>query len=675
MTSHGLLAVGAGIAAIAALAWMIDATRRQRRRVVPEAQLAWLAWHWVTGGEMTGSRSYLARGVWSRIVLAAVRVISTITVGWVILIGAGNSSATFADSAVLAGQILAIAAVAAHLAARSYMWVHWARPLGNAVGKAASWPDRMVTEWMVRLPRDLDRARRGPRIRMGWDFEPRQGACDRVEEICRQVLGMHDAEATWRVTGWRNHLSFTPARVLPDRVPWSDPDVREIAMATPPSAPLLGLTRDAAPVTRDLDSDAPHVIISTTTGAGKSSILRSIIAQVMWHDPDSEVLIIDAKRHSHLWIRGIAGVTYARDPQDIHDALVAAGEEGRARNRACDDLPLGAEMPFPRKLIVCEELNGTMTWLQNWWATHRQPSDPKISPAVQALREILFMGRAVRIHVLGAAQQATARALGGGEARENFALRILAGYSANTWKMLTPDCNYVPARRHHGWAMVCYGTVATETQMVWITDTEARDFVLEKRPLSVSNGRCSTYGRNLGELGNRTLSSTHSNDEYYSEDDDPIELVTLSEAVERDILECTLTAANRARAQDPEFPASVTGGGKGTVAKYWVDALTRWERNRPRASNPAHEPIVYFLRPGSGQDVKIGTTTNLDRRLKALALHPDDVACTVPGGQDVEREFHRRWADLRIHDDREWFRCEGELAAWLSQQTRTSITS
>lgn len=671
MSTTQIVAAWAATCTLAATTWIIASTRRQRRRIHPEAQLAWLAWHWATGGPLVTSRSYTGAGIGRRIAVGAARTTSTVTVGWIILVAAGNQTATLADSATLAGILAAVAAVAAHLAARTYAWVHWARPLGNAVGKAAAWPDHIVAEWMVHLPRDMDRGR--PKIRMGAEWEPRQSHMDRVEEICRSVLGLRDATAEWHVTGWRNYLRFAPPKLLPDRVPFSDPDVRELVESAAPSAPLLGLTRDAVPVARDFDSDSPHVIVSATTGAGKSSVLRSIVAQIMWHDPTSEILVLDAKRHSHSWIRGIEGVTYARDATDIHDALVAAGEEGRARNRACDDLPLGAAPPFPRKLIVCEELNGTMTWLTAWWDAVRRPGDPKTSPAVQALREILFMGRAVRIHIVGAAQQATARALGGGEARENFALRILSGYSANTWKMLVPHLDYTPARSHPGWAMVCHGRDAIETQTVWITDKQARAFVLERRSETsptVTNRAKVSPPADSHSSGNQPPNRVH---EPYGDSDDPIDLITLREAVEGGVLRCTLKAANGARTQDPEFPEPVVGGGRGTTARYWADALTRWERNRPRTKSQAHDPIVYFI--AVGDRVKIGTTTNLERRLDAFALHPDDVVCTVPGDRDVEHGFHRRWAGLRIHDDREWFRAEGDLAAWLDEHRGQHVVS
>jgi hypothetical protein len=95
--------------------------------------------------------------------------------------------------------------------------------------------------------------------------------------------------------------------------------------------------------------------------------------------------------------------------------------------------------PGPRVLVICEELNATIGQLTNYWADAREKGDPKRSPAVAALSELLFMGRSAKHNVLAIAQMLTARAIGGPEARENFGIRFLASYTKNAWKMLVPE--------------------------------------------------------------------------------------------------------------------------------------------------------------------------------------------------------------------------------------------
>ncbi|MEK8141554.1 hypothetical protein NKH18_00160 [Streptomyces sp. M10(2022)] len=102
-------------------------------------------------------------------------------------------------------------------------------------------------------------------------------------------------------------------------------------------------------------------------------------------------------------------------------------------------------------MILLEEVNATMAQLKRYWAKIRESGDPKTSPAIDALAEILFMGRQVRLHVLLVAQSATAQAVGGPAMRENFSTRILVRYTLNAWRMLVPEVSPIPmASDHHG---------------------------------------------------------------------------------------------------------------------------------------------------------------------------------------------------------------------------------
>lgn len=76
---------------------------------------------------------------------------------------------------------------------------------------------------------------------------------------------------------------------------------------------------------------------------------------------------------------------------------------------------------------------------------------------------------------------------------------------------------------------------------------------------------------------------------------------------------------------------------------------------------------IYFV--GCGQWVKIGFATKLDMRLKALqAANPEPLTVlhSVDGTMQTEREFHKRFSALR--GTGEWFKNEGDLAAWLKEQ-------
>lgn len=103
--------------------------------------------------------------------------------------------------------------------------------------------------------------------------------------------------------------------------------------------------------------------------------------------------------------------------------------------------------------------------------------------------------------------------------------------------------------------------------------------------------------------------------------------------------------------------ASVTGPGAGVEFSRIIEGLP-------------HSPVVYFLR--MGDRVKIGTTTNLSERVRALSVTLKEVAYLVPGGEEVERMMHDRWASLRIYPDREWFYVRGPLATFLRSGARAT---
>ncbi|MGW3209043.1 hypothetical protein [Streptomyces sp. NPDC001135] len=121
--------------------------------------------------------------------------------------------------------------------------------------------------------------------------------------------------------------------------------------------------------------------------------LCCIVCQMLHHG--SLVFVLDTKRISHPWAHGIDGVTYCRDIADIHDQLIELGQIGRLRTRIADELGIDADPKAigPRVLILLEEINATMKQLARYWEKIRESGDPKVSPAADALNEILYMGR------------------------------------------------------------------------------------------------------------------------------------------------------------------------------------------------------------------------------------------------------------------------------------------
>ena len=431
-----------------------------------------------------------------------------------------------------------------------------------------------------------------------------QGGRDRFEQTVKATLGIGDADVEWHVRGAAPYVTFHPAAGPPAHVKF--PDVAHLVEAAPESAPLLGIGRRARPISVDLDSESPHMLVSMGTGGGKSTILRAVTAQALHHG--AQVVVCDVKRISHLWLRGLPGVEYWREPAEIHDALVRLGGEIDRRNRAVDQAHTDGTKPDvgPRIVLLMEEMNSTMDELRKYWQQVRPSAEHRTSPAVAAFGRLVFMGRQVRVHSLTVAQQATAAAVGGGAMRENYATRVLGRATRNTWRMLAPEITPVPgSSRHAGRVHVVLGGVAHETQVVEFTDAEARAYATSGLPQPAASPEWgpTTVAGPVSEAGNRpgrpNLHVVHGDgtvdvtDAIVTGQYSPVAgavgdaepLIGLSAAVATGVLTCSLKAARVARDRDVDFPqpASVRPI-PGTVEKmYRPDDLRRWARNRPRA--------------------------------------------------------------------------------------------
>jgi hypothetical protein len=342
---------------------------------------------------------------------------------------------------------------------------------------------------------------------------------------------------------------------------------------------IVGLRAGSRPVVISVDDDAPHIACSAGSGAGKSELAKVIAVQVLSRGGD--VLILDLKG-SHRWARGLQGVTYCTEPADMHGALIGTDDMASRRNRQAMAEDDGWD-PGPRRLVIFEEMNATVAALKAYWDSVKPKGAPKLSPAIQAFRNIMFMGRSAKVNLFGVAQMLTANTTGGPESRENFGIRALARYSANNWKMLAPECAMPRKSPVRGrWQFVVAGE-ATETQVVLLTPAEARAIATTGRPLDLENAPgvpvSPLDGRTpVDQVGPRDASGTGVT--LGDTPADPLnEPLTLREAVDAGIIPGKFDAAKkrlqRAKKNSPEF-APVPCGKKGLADQYRAGDLIEW---------------------------------------------------------------------------------------------------
>jgi hypothetical protein len=322
-------------------------------------------------------------------------------------------------------------------------------------------------------------------------FDGLDGRRQAIEAIVTAKLALPDIEYVWKLTGQDHHVVARPVHRPPASVLFTDRAVRQVIEAADEPAPVLGLGRSHHPVSIDLDTATPHVGISAGTGAGKSVLLRAMVAHLL--HCGAVATVVDPKRFSLRAFADLPGVDYLKDIEDIHAGLIAvAGEAGR-RNRLADERGGEALADLRRHVLVIDEQNTLMAALKAYWARERPRGGARTSPAIDALSAVLFLGREVRVNAIVSSQALTVGALGGGAAgsavREQFGARILGRASRQAWGFLAPGIAPPAQSRHAGRMHLVIGDQVSEVQVTWMTEDEARAYaVAGDRPAHQGSG-------------------------------------------------------------------------------------------------------------------------------------------------------------------------------------------
>jgi hypothetical protein len=378
------------------------------------------------------------------------------------------------------------------------------------------------------------------------------------------------APPRWDTVGPTVRARWTVRKRPPSKVGRADFEARTARL--PEYEYWLGLASGDQSTKISLKADSPHIGISGASGSGKSVLAMLLIVQTLQRG--GEVYILDIKG-SHRWALGLPGVTYCRTDQEIHDAWVKLGALARRRNDQAFDDP-EAEKGFRRVLVVAEELNGMMDALADYWADERETAKER-DPAMRGMRDILRMGRSALVNIVAIAQRLSAAASGNGDARENLGSALcLARFSANTWRMLCegipmPQSSSVPGR----WFIVAGGK-ATETQVCFLDEWDARLLVLASAPAPASS--CPAVRGSALEGDNQEMSAGRA-PQADSLADPLSELLTLKEAADRRVIPWNAEAARkrfkRAAERDPQSVPQ-TRGKRGQGDLFTLGDLIVW---------------------------------------------------------------------------------------------------
>ncbi|MGA4844706.1 FtsK/SpoIIIE domain-containing protein [Streptomyces sp. G45] len=309
-----------------------------------------------------------------------------------------------------------------------------------------------------------------------------------------------------------------PAKVLLD-------DVREELLALDASKALLGLGTRAEKICIDFDAETPHVGLSIGTGGGKSSTLRSIIAQMVRKGAE-RVIIIDPKLISLDCFEGVPGIEIYTD---LAEQWEAVAEFKREMERRYQIKKFNKEVEFPRWILVCEEQNDFAEESYQYWSEVKDKKDPAKPPVFGDIARTLFKGRQANMNVISVYQRLTARAAGGTELRDQYGAKILARFSPQAWNSLVGTTPRPKSSRHNGRAIVVIGGSERQCQMLFMSDDEAREWALNGReplappvyvpiaereaealpdPVSMVKEEVSTLSDHLGNVHGQSMDET-----------------------------------------------------------------------------------------------------------------------------------------------------------------------
>jgi hypothetical protein len=341
----------------------------------------------------------------------------------------------------------------------------WMRPFLAVAAWVASRRLRMIDEARVRVTVPVELGHVSPEVRS-------KVQADTLAKIGGEWV------PTWYVWGRSPTCEFHRAIRPPDRVNYAM--IAPRMALTSETELVLGLRAGFRTTVVDIDNDAPHVLLSMGSGAGKSVLMRLFAAQALrkgW-----AVILLDFKQ-DHYWAQdmideGTPGLYYLRKISEIHEALLELENIRQLRTDYTFLNRNNPDAPTPQRVVILfEEMNITINMLRAYWMDVKPKGAPAKSPALAAFGSLAAAGRSACMNLVAIGQYLTAQVFGGPEARENFGIRCLARYSVAAWKTLVPEITPVPQKSSiRGRVQVCVAGEREETQVAYLTHDEVVDW-------------------------------------------------------------------------------------------------------------------------------------------------------------------------------------------------------
>ena len=426
------------------------------------------------------------------------------------------------------------------------------------------------------------------------------GMKKRIANAVGSRLGLPEPIAKWTESGVPQAYVDLFAHALPPASITIEDLIEEI-LASPIDRPVIGMA-DGKRISRmDLVNDSPHSLGSAGSGAGKSTLYKLIGMQRLRHG--AYAVILDFKKWSHLrWAGKLpkGRVLIESEVEAIHHVLCKILDELIWRKSF--ELEQEDELAkLPTLDVYVEEINTLIDLLIDYWDSYvarekqaartavriaKDSGDewameqaeeqyatamglPKKSPAVQAIRYGVNLGREFRIHFHFIGQSIDAKAAGGRNTRESFRTRFLARWDRKTWNMLASGIPYVacPSGAVGLWAHV-HGAEYEIVRVPYVPDDYAVEFVLG----GVRPSLPMFHGDPVPTIEAEPVAVELPAAMPLSK---IIEILPLKADGDRMTLDALRTASKR-----EGFPEPVEVGGAGRASLYLPDDVLAWFRDR-----------------------------------------------------------------------------------------------
>ncbi|SIF25794.1 FtsK/SpoIIIE domain-containing protein [Mycobacteroides abscessus] len=261
----------------------------------------------------------------------------------------------------------------------------------------------------------VDAGERGPEIRLrllsGQDPEALAASC---EGKLRNIFRCPDLTARVDGVDLVIALNHRPPAAFPDRTPlspqqlWRPRNKAESLIAARDGVLIpFGVDRSGKPLMLDMRK-RPHFLITGTSGAGKSTVLRLILRALQMQLGRGGVILLGDGKQADMVTVYEAGVgqNLSVENASIHRAIAYVHDELERRKKMYKQL-VGRKLPqnFPLLILCIDELGA---WAGRGLAKGSSKADAAgVEAAMAKLRYILRQGRSYGVHIIISTQDVT----------------------------------------------------------------------------------------------------------------------------------------------------------------------------------------------------------------------------------------------------------------------------